>query len=483
MVRESAASKGSKDVLRMGIVSPVSSIDPWGSVDFVNLLALWQLFETPYSPGPAGASPAPLLFAEPLQRRSSAGARHTYVAPMRRDVKFWDGTPLTAEHVRDCLRRTESFSALAEIEARGDEVSITTRQDEARLDVVLTQPGFWIALRKDGAALGTGAYMPAPDSTPSRLHLVRNPHFRHAVGIPELEFTVYPRSPDGSARELRRAVEEGRVDFTSFLRWDEAQGLPSSRVSSELGTSVAMLYFNTERPPLGDARVRRAFAHAIDRMALSSLCFPQPLAHTATGLLPPALGRLPDGVSHNFAIAKALLAEAGVRPGGRPLRMFVIWAPRPYLPRPREVAEALKSQLGKLGVAIEVRVATSLADYFEGAARGDYDLVLAGYVADTPYAIDLLDAVLGSEHIPGVDKTVLTNVNLSRFVSPAIDAELARLRATRTSDTFKLGELLRAELPLVPLLFGATTVVHSWDLGNCPPSFMASPFFYRMKLG
>jgi ABC-type transport system substrate-binding protein len=476
-------SPSSRNILRVGIVSPVATLDLWGTVDFVNLLALWQMFETPYSPGPAGAQPAPLLFAEPLQRRASGGSRPAFAAPVRRDVRFWDGTQLTAAHVCDCLRRSKSFTALAEIEACGEEVLITTKQDEARLDVVLTQPGFWIAIRHGSSVVGTGAYMPAPDSTPTRLHLVENPHFRHPAGIEELEFTVYPRDPDGSARELRRAVDEGRVDFTSFLRWDEAQGLSSARVSSELGTSVAILYFHTERPPLRDRRVRRAMAHAIDRMALSSLCFPQPLAHTATGLLPPALGRLPDGVTYDLAAAKSLLAEAGVRPGGRPLRMFVISAPRPYLPRPQEVAESIKQQLGKLGLAVEIRVATSLEDYFEGAAGGDHDLVLAGCVADTPYAIDLLDSVLGSERIPGGDKTVLTNVNLSRWRNPAADAELARLRATRSSDTFRLGELLRAELPLVPLLFGATTVVHSWDLKNCPPSFMTNPFFYQMKLG
>lgn len=477
-------SSASTKVLRVGLVSPVQGRDPRGTIDFVNIIVLWQMFETLYAPAVGDQNPPPLLLKEPLRPETTSGANRIFTGGVVDGLKFWDGTIVTGQNIVDCLRRNRTFAVAADAEARGDRIAITTKRADIRLDRMLTRLDLSVVVERNRDVLGTGAYMPAADSTPGRLHLVRNPHYRKPAAIDEIEFVVYPRDKDGNAEELRRAIREDRVDFTTFLHRDETQDLNAVRKSFELGTSTALLFFNTERAPLNDTRVRKAIARAIDRVAITRMFYTVPLAHVATGLLPPALGRLPDGITYHLDSAKALLAEAGVKAGRKPLTLLVIWGPRPYLPRPSLVAETIVQQLRQLGFTFEVEVAGSVQDYFERTARGDYDMVLAGYIPDTPHAADFLDVILSSERVPDGKKTVLSSANLSRWRNQAMDAELARFRveaspASRTAISRMLGE----EVPLLPLMYGPTVVVHSWRLKNYPSSFFAQPFFSTMDLG
>lgn len=469
--------------LRVGLVNPVEHLHPWENVDFVNLIAGWQVFETPFAQALKGQHPVPLLFAGPLRQESTLGDQTAYSGRLRKDIHFSDGTPLTADHVATSLSRNVAFSNLATVKAQGDRVFFYTRTVNERLDSAMVTIDRAVVLEKNGRALGTGAYMLDPASTPEHLLLVRNPHFSNPAPIECIEFKTYPRNDDGHPEKLLYAVRAGDVDFTSFLLREEIQNLDSVRKSFALGSSTALLYFNTTRPLFRQALARRAMAQAINRHEIASLFYTNPLAYVASGVLPPAMEQIDDNVHFDIDRAKTLLDEAGITPPSQPLSLMTIWGQRPYLPNPQKAAALIADQLGQLGFQISVEPTSSIDEYFQRAAQGNYDLALAGWIPDTPHSIDFLDVIYGSSAIPGGGVSVMNGVNLARLNSGPIDAALAAFRdkpSPNNRDT--LAELMRQELPVLGLIYGPDVIVSSWRVKNVHSAFLTQPFFHNLDL-
>jgi ABC-type oligopeptide transport system substrate-binding subunit len=87
------------------------------------------------------------------------------------------------------------------------------------------------------------------------------------------------------------------------------------------------------------------------------------------------------------------------------------------------------------------------------ATRGDYDLCLLGWQADTPDPNDFLSTLLASEAIG--------NTNRSRFRNRAMDALLKRARmggdmAERLSSYREAQILFQGEMPWIPLYHAST---------------------------
>lgn len=475
------ATAGDAKLLRIGLISEVQNLDPSRAQDFVSLMAVSQIFETPFAP-PQGDEPArPVLFSEPLASESEDRTR--YSAQVRPDVRFSDGTPLTPELLARSLARVSHIRDLASTEVSGDRLHFHLRRSNARFELVLAEPYSGVVLESGSALLGTGPYRLADDSTPQRLHLTRNPHHQPPPAIGELRFTCYPPDEEGRPTALLAALEEGRVDFTNVLNREDTSELRRVRKAFAPGNSTSILYFNTERPELASSEVRRALATAIDRVEVATLCYPtNPLAITAAGLLPPMMSSWRDGLLYRLDRARSLLEQA---PGPRPerLRLMVIFGPRPYLPQPRAVARYIAGQLAELGIAVEIEPARDSEDYFRRVASGDYDMALTGWIADTLDPVDYLEACLASDSIPTTDRPISIHANLSRWRNEAVDGLLKELRLDPS--TALQHELLAAvadEVPLLPLVTGSVVYVHSFQVRNFEPDPLGIPDFSRLDL-
>lgn len=469
--------------LRVGVLTPVNTLDPREAQDFTSALAVMQVYEPPFAqPTAAAGSPVPLLFQEPLRRESSA-SYPVYSASVRGDVRFSDGTPLTARHVVDSLSKAATLREQADVEAQGERVVFRLKRPNARFDMALSRRFCGVTLESGGKLLGTGPYMVAPGTpaTPNPLRLVRNPHYRKPPAVDEVVFQAYPPDADGKPTALLAALESGEVDFTNVLSRDDIMQLKNVRRWTEPGSSTAILYMNTER--VADPRVRRAIALAIDRLEIAKMFYASALAFAATSLLPPMLARGNDGLAPDLAQAKNLLTVPGVRRPDR-LSLLLIYGPRPYLPNPRKVGEHLAAQIGKLGIQVDLVPTSTTQDYYSRAKRGDYDLALAGWIADTLDPVDFLEATLGSESIPSPERKIIVGANLSRWRSPEADEALARLRQDPREDTrTALLKRVAEEAPLFPLLYGATIYAHTWKLKNLAPSPLGKPYFAELDLG
>lgn len=464
-------------VLRVGIPTRVHTLDPRESRDSITSLALHQIFETPFAV-PASEGPAePLLFTGPLVEESPLVAS----GQVRPGVLFSDGTPLTAAHVAASLAKVATLTEQARIEARGDRVFFTFRAARPRFDLSLTLMDTGIALERGGRLIGTGPFMPAPGATLEALRLVRNPHFRQPAAIEEIVFEVFPADREGRHDALVRAVERGDVDFTNTLSRADVGTLQGVRKAFQPSSSTAILFFNVTRPELRDPAVRRAMALALDRRRLTEISYTNVLAFTATGLLPPMMGTSRDGVTYDLAKARAALAATGAKPRG--LRLMVTWAPRPYLPNPQPTGELIARQLAELGIDVELEVPRSSDDYFKRQRQGDYDLLLAGWIADTPDPADFLEAVLRSDRVPRPEASAVARCNLARNESRAMDEAVARFRDEPGSDSrAAVYRVLGEEMPLLPITYGSTVIVHAWRVKNVEISSLGLPDFGKFDL-
>src|SRR5262249_15754024 len=131
---------------------------------------------------------------------------------------------------------------------------------------------------------------------------------------------------------------------------------PRLRVETAPSAILTYLMMNNDDPLLADVRVRRAIALAIDREKIVAGKLAGP-ARIATGLIPPGHWAYTGDVPiypHDPARARALLDEAGRRPGPEGVRFHLVYKTSSDLMR-IAVARLIAQDLADVGIAVEVR--------------------------------------------------------------------------------------------------------------------------------
>lgn len=452
-------------LLRVGLLAPIHGLDPETAQDYASAQVVEQLYDAPFALD-RNHRPQPLLFEGPLVRSRDSGTGVSLVGMLRPEARFSDGSPVTADDVVTSLRRVPAIATRATIEGSGRKVRFSLAEPDPRFEARLSLRWASVVRRDGDVLMGTGPFVVHPGWTPEHVIADHNPHALRQSRIDGVEFRVYPPSDDGRPDRLTQAVATGEVDLTTVLSRDDVSRLKGVRKDFQPGTSTAFLAFNLDHPVLADVEVRRAIVEAIDRVAVTRLSHESPHAFAARSLLPSSMWGGSDGVRHDPARARERLRARGVAPE-QPLRMLIVWGPRPYLSSPQPTAKLIQQQLGDVGLRVEIVPSTNSLDYFSRADAGAYDLVLAGWIADTPDPLDFLDAVLGSQSIPTPRRTVAYASNLSRYRSAELDAALDGYRRDASDVSLhKLMELVTRDAPLCPLCYGPHIVVHGWHVSN-----------------
>lgn len=471
--------------LRVGVLSHIASTRPWEIHDHVTALALLQVYETPYVSPTDGGPPRPVLFAEPLRQE---GDPLVLSASVRPGATFSDGTPCTAAAVATSLSRVRDIAAHAEVRARGERVEFRLRAPDPHLATTLTQPFCGVALESRGQLLGTGPFLapePLDGSDPIRadkLLLRANPR---AAKVPALGGVLIEFYPD--AEVLLAAVHAGEVHITyslTFAHLAKLRGAPVFPKTLE-GSSTGILFLNVERPALADPRVRRALCAAISRTEIARVSYgASGMGFAAPGLLPPFLKKdVPLGsVDGSPVQARQLLDEAGLSAPER-LTLVLTWGPKPYLPDPPAAAKSLAESFRPLGTELTVVQPHDRGEYVGHLERGDYDLLLGGWIADTPLAADFVDSLLSSEMLTSKTAPRAAAYNLSRWQDPATDRALAQFRRTDdVKDLVPIARTVHEQGILVPLLHGKLIAVSHRDTRRFEPSPLARSSFGDVEL-
>jgi ABC-type transport system substrate-binding protein len=268
----------------------------------------------------------------------------TYTFTLRDDLTFSDGSPLRADDVRRSWLRIldpatgstapDVLSVIAgapERLAGGSESGVgISAEDATTLVVTLRHPAsyfpaiaatptaFVVPPTADASQdwqsvdhfIGSGPYV-TESLDDTRLVLLANQEY--VAGPPpigEVDWITQVDS-DGVAAYADDQVDlAGVSSFTaSWIAFDPDFG-PALHEAASL--NVQYFGFDTSRPPFDDARVRRAFALALDRGRLVTLAEGADGAPAAS-VVPPALWpeELPADLPHDPRKARRLLDEAG----------------------------------------------------------------------------------------------------------------------------------------------------------------------------
>ena len=471
--------------LRIGIRSRLGTTDPSLVKDSDTHMGLEPVFETPYAGAAGNEQPEPWLFAEPLRSESNGLVLSAAVRP---GITFSDGSPCNAEAVATSLRRVLDLTPRAKVQARGDRVEFTLRSPDPHFAILLAQPSYGIVLNSGGKLLGTGSFL-APealeggDPTQTDHVILRaNPRAREKPKVDAVVLDVY-----ADTDALLAAVIAGDVHITYGLTSAHLPLLRGAPVYPKVldGTSTGILFVNTERPALKDLRVRRAICAAPSRADVARALFgPLGLSFAAKGLLPPffgpetALGVL-DG---SAAEAAKLLAQPDVQIP-KSLDLLLTWGAKSYLPDPSAAAKVLAEQLQAVGIPVRVVVPKDRDDYRSRQTRGNYDLLLGGWIADTRDPADFLDSMLLSMMVPDPAATRPAANNLSRWKDAKTDQDLGRYRASKSpEDLLVLYRTILDQGLLTPLLHGKVVVVFHSSLRGFRPSLHTRSSFSAIDM-
>jgi len=447
------------DTLVVGTLADPASLEPHQATDIVAAEIVSSVCETLVRVRSGSLRPEGVLattWASPDQR--------VWTLTLRENVRFHDGAPLDADAVvanLEHLRRERAFPGRSE-RVGPLVIQLALDRPNAALLSTLSQPFF--AIQSPRRLSGPGSDMPV-GTGPFRLAgarpgLVELAAFDgHWAGVPRARRLVFRRFPDEHA--LADALAAGEVDVSSAIGPGPAGRLRTDAgvtFDSQTGLNLIFLAMNNERPPFSDARVRRAFSRAIDRLGLvrEVLAGHAEAAHTA---LPPTLSGH-DTRTRELVLdrdsARRLLAAARLAEGFE-TTLAVSRAPRPYLLEPLRVAARLRDDLARVGVTVRLREVASWTEHVGLTSRGDFDLALLGWQADTLDPNDFLTALLDSGSIGAT--------NRSRYRSAAMDGLLKRARmdsapGTRLALYRQAQELFQRDMPFLPLYHSSVFTAH-----------------------
>ncbi|MDQ7858677.1 MAG: ABC transporter substrate-binding protein [Armatimonadota bacterium] len=291
----------------------------------------------------------------------------TAIFRLRRGVRFHSGAEMTSEDVKFTLERVLDPATRSPGRSFIDVITAVETPDRYTVRLRLQFP---LASLLSGLAsanlsiveraavqrfgnlqrnvAGTGPYMLAEWVPDNFMRLLRNPNYFRR-GLPRIETVIIRVIPDQAsllAGVRTRALDMATINQGAVIV--QARREPNLVVLQKPGINLRIFSFNTTRRPYDDARVRYAFAWAIDRQAIVNTAefgfaaVSGPIPASTPWATP--VNRLPS-YAPDVARARRLLAEAGY-PNGFATRIVT----SPTYEGGIAVAQVIQEQLRAIGV-------------------------------------------------------------------------------------------------------------------------------------
>jgi peptide/nickel transport system substrate-binding protein len=402
--------------------------------------------------------------AERLEQRDA----RTYVASLRQDVSFHDGRPLRAADVAFTFRSLIAPDFVSPRKGAYRLLEAVEVEDEYTFVFRLREPfgsfpvNLVMGIVPDGTPpgapdrIGAGPYRFERMVADDRIEVRR---FDGYFDGPAVNAGLILRIiPDDTMRGLE--LRTGAIDLViNDLSPDIAWRLHTDgyvQMVTAPGVDYAYVGINLRDPLLGDPRVRRALAHAVDTSAI--------IAHLRRGLASPAAGVLPpmswayaadaSAVPYDPAAAARLLDEAGYPdpdgPGPLPrLRLTMKTSTAEFV---RLQGAVIQQDLAKVGIALELR-SLEFATLYGDVLAGNFQLFTLQWVGVTDP--DMLRRVFHSAQMPpnGFNRGFFTDAEVDRLIDEA---------TTATDDTARGALYVEAQARIA----AATPYVSLWHKTN-----------------
>ncbi len=482
-------------VLLAAIGADAPSLDPHQEQTFATLQPVAPLYSTllqidPYS--------YPNVIGDVASEWNISPDGLTYTFKIRQDIRFHDGSPLTAADVKatydkilfppDGVRsiRKHHYSAVARVEAPDPStVVFKLKFPSASLLVNLASPWNVIFPKKyldkdpnyfKSNVAGSGPFRFKSYTRGSTFEGERNPDY-FVKDRPYLNGYKFFISTETSVRAA--AIRSGRA-------YIEFRDLPLAEVEAirkQLGDKVVVqqtpfiihldIAMNNTVKPFTDVRVRKALTLGLDRYtggkvlhALTGLRDVGALTRPGTewAMSPAELEKFPGfgrDAEKNRAEARRLLAEAGY-PNGLKVTLKNRNVKLPY----QDFAVYVIQEWRRIGVEAEHRPLETAAWYADGRDQGNFEVM----VFPTGHFVDEPDALL-APYITG------SSQNWARFSNPGIDDLYSRQARTldpveRRKLVIELQKIVLENAYHMPGLWWSRNVVHWAKVKNwvAPPS-------------
>ncbi len=389
---------------------------------------------------------------------------------LRKGVRFHDGTALTASVAKASLERLKdpakpyasSFAILKTLEAP-DDLTLVLKLERPYAPLLRNLAMFCAGIVPPAASQDPAAFSRAPVGTgPFRFvswtpneKIVLKANHEHWDGRPAADTLIFLPVPDNAKR--LKLLQTGGADLADGISLSDVASVEADKGLSlhaiRPGANLAYLAFHTGKKPFDNPKVRRALAMAVDRAGI--------VGHLFSGRAAAAESIIPQGflghenapfVPFDPAAAKKLLAEAGF-PDGFETELWAMPNPRPYLPEPRRVAQAIQANLAAIGVKARI-ISPEWAAYLEGVQTGQHPMCLMGWTTDNGDPDNFAYVLLDKDNAqPGAAS------NVSFYQDGEVHTLLTK--AQETADETERGRLYREAMALVrrdcPVLPLATT--------------------------
>jgi peptide/nickel transport system substrate-binding protein len=409
----------------------------------------------------------------------------TYLFELRHGVKFQNGKPLTAadvkytfESIQDPKNRSPKRSLLKPLQAVDQlgpyQLRFRLSKPEAPFLEQLTTgivpaPSNVTGLPAAWPPVGSGPFILESVDSGEKITLKTNPSYWE--GKPRVAGLIFKIVPDAMVRVLE--FKKGTIDFVQndiepeMLPWLKKN--TDAEVEVRQGTTFQYIGINLTHPILKHRKVRQALALAIDRESIVRHLL-KDLATPASGLLSPLNWAYEPSVErwpYDPERAKRLLDEAGFRdPDGEgPLPRFRLSFKTTNIDLRLRIAEALKEQLKRVGIELEIRT-FEWGTFYSDIKKGNFQLYSLAWVGVMDP--DIYYQVFHSASIPpdGDNRGRYSNARLDRLLE---DGRTTTNLAKRKLIYSEVQKTLAEELPYIPLWWWKNAVVKRPSLRGFVP--------------
>lgn len=408
-----------------------------------------------------------------------------------REATFHDGTPVDADavvfsfdrqrdathpaHTAECPYWQDNFGVVKSVRA------VTPRRVEIRLSeafapfeasmalfsMSIVSPTAWKSEGTDPATgkyrykfgekpVGSGPYRFVRWTRDDRIVLERNESWwgaAPAAGAGRAPRRLVWKSIKDNTQRLL-ALEGGQADVIDGLNpQDEARARanPSLQVLTQPGLNIAYFAMNCSKKPFDDVRVRQAVAFLVSKETIRKAAYDGAGEIAVTPMPSSMPGWIEPGHrAKDVEKAKALLREAGL-PDGFAFSILVMDNPRPYMPRPKDVAIQIQQDLAAAGIRADIQV-QQFNRVLDDAKNARHDAVLLGWSADYSDPDNFLYVLLSKE-----TARVGSANNVSFYTGEAVHGFLAEARragdrAVRMRLYADAQRKLFEDVPMIPLV-------------------------------
>lgn len=326
----------------------------------------------------------------------------TYTFYLRQDVKFHDGTPMTADDVVYSINRTIEKGWAFDMTAAIDRVE---KVDDYTVNLILSKPfgamigslasPYFSIMSKayaeangedavERAPMGTGAYKFVEWVSGDHIKVEANEeYFGGAPSIKEITFKPITDKNTGLV-----ALQAGETDVFLNINNSDIETVKEDENLAFYSTDLAAvlsLNMNIEKAPLDDVKVRQAINYAINRdnIIVGALEGNGTIANSA---IPPTCDGYSDkvaGYEYNLEKAKSLLQEAGQENLSLTIKIKED-------AKVQKVAQIVQSDLKQAGIDVEIEIMEGGAYSTAVYAEGDYEMTISSWCAMFTDAYSLL---------------------------------------------------------------------------------------------